>query len=142
MNIRVLGTRFVVLSRKKDSQVYLKEGSVELESGSRRVLLKPGQLAKASKPGNLAPIEAVSRPAHLTAWQQQRFLFDHTPVSVVIEQINDRFNTKIGIEPSLKDRQLSGDFVAPHSQDIIHTLTYMLNAELVAKSDSLVLTPR
>ncbi len=142
MNIRVLGTRFVVLSRKKDSQVYLKEGSVQLESGSHRVLLKPGQLAKATQPGKLAPIEAVSHPAVLTAWQQQRFLFDHTPVSLVIEQINDRFNTKISLDPSLKDRQLSGDFVAPESQDIIHTLTYMLNAELVAKSDSLVLTPR
>ncbi|WMD22700.1 FecR domain-containing protein [Achromobacter seleniivolatilans] len=88
--VRVTGTRFNVRSNSGATEVAVLSGSVEVKpSGWRfwqREQLVPGQGLSASASG-LSAAQAVDT-ATLTAWHQGRIVFNNTPLSAAIAEMN------------------------------------------------------
>jgi transmembrane sensor len=134
LEVRVLGTEFVVYSRDRGSKVVLSQGSVQLRSLSepdpRPVLMKPGDVATLSMQGRLTLSHTRSLSAHL-AWKQRRFMFENTPVSEIAYQISEHFGVNVVVADSaLARRTIGGTFNANDPANVLKVLSDVLNARV------------
>jgi len=152
VDIEVLGTRFNVRQRRQRVQVVLNSGSIRLrlagDSIRREVLMKPGQLVEVplgtrAGPGGLAPLTPVAvRPEVFSAWKTRQFLFDHTPLSEVAEQIEDVYGWRVQFaEPALRAETLTGAIPTRDEAVFLEALATALNLD-VARTDNHLLISR
>lgn len=83
--VRVLGTRFEVRRQGSDVEVKVAEGRVSVRGETAERELVAGQRI-AGRSGRLGPVEAVS-PEAVLAWREGRLLFDRTPLSEVLGEL-------------------------------------------------------
>lgn len=134
LEVRVLGTEFIVYSRDRGSKVVLSQGSVQLRSlnevNFKPVLMKPGDIATMSTQGRLTLSHSETLSAH-QAWKQHRFMFENTPVSEIAYQISEHFGVNVVVADSvLAKRTLGGTFNASDPANVIKVLSDVLNARV------------
>nr|WP_246500204.1 FecR domain-containing protein [Pseudomonas cyclaminis] len=85
--IRALGTRFVVDLDSEGTRLAMIESRTVVKSASQDVEVHAGQQVRfdANGPGELRPVN--SRTLEI-AWSQHQMLFDHQPLSLVLDQLN------------------------------------------------------
>ncbi|MEO6286535.1 MAG: FecR domain-containing protein [Dyadobacter sp.] len=134
LEVRVLGTEFIVYSRDHGSKVVLSQGSVQLralnELNAKPVLMKPGDIATMSTQGRLTLSHSETLSAH-QAWKQHRFMFENTPVSEIAYQISEHFGVNVIVADSaLAKRTIGGTFNANDPANVIKVLSDVLNARV------------
>lgn len=134
LEVRVLGTEFIVYSRDRGSKVVLSQGSVQLRSlndlDPKPVLMKPGDVATLSTQGRITVSHSQSLSAH-QAWKQHRFMFENTPVSEIAYQISEHFGVNVVVSDStLAKRTLGGTFNANSPAHVLKVLSDVLNARV------------
>ncbi|WP_353719937.1 FecR domain-containing protein [Dyadobacter sp. 676] len=134
LEVRVLGTEFIVYSRERGSKVVLSQGSVQLrslhEAEPRPVLMKPGDIATMSAQGKLTLRRSQSLSAY-QAWKQRRFMFENTPVSEIAYQISEYFGVNVVVADStLARRTIGGTFNASDPANVLKVLSDVLNARV------------
>jgi transmembrane sensor len=162
--VRAIGTKFDV-DEDEDSNkavVTVLEGQVavggrsfgEIDSIARRDLLRelarPEERAQAVlvAAGEQVTIHAQNIPAPIpanvtavTAWMQQRLVFDHTPLSNVAEQFNLYSKRRLVIaDPSLRGVALSGEYSATDLDTLIRFLRSQPTLKVVERADTIVVT--
>jgi ferric-dicitrate binding protein FerR (iron transport regulator) len=161
MQVRVLGTEFVVFSRERGEKVALMKGSVQVnlhahaekqahqraqqqhELSSNRdtsatILLTPGDMLMRDGRG-LAQVRREQDALTLTAWKSRRFHFNNTTIAEVAAQIHDRFGLEIRIErTALSERSISGSFPASDPDTLLHALAVALSCS-VHRTDTTVI---
>ena len=140
LEVKVLGTEFVVYSRSKGSKVALSKGKVQLTSGKRQgaepVVMKPGDVVTVSGEGELTWKHGQPSALH-TGWKYHRFTFDNTPVSAIAEQLRDVFGVNIIIpDSSLAKRTLGGTYQADSAEKVIRILADVLEIRVFPSSAS------
>ena len=94
MDIEVLGTKFNVNDRRGATQVVLQEGQVKivsfLESKADTVLMKPGQLAKASHQRKQVTLKKVQAESYVS-WRENKLVFEETPLPEVLQTVEDYY---------------------------------------------------
>lgn len=91
--IRVLGTQFNVLSEKGSGRVVtaLLEGSVEVQVGNNRKLLKPGfKSVTLSDSEDISIMKADMKS--ILAWKDGYFRFDGDPIETVMDKIREWYD--------------------------------------------------
>lgn len=130
LEVRVLGTEFVVYSRREESKVVLTKGKVELRSlktGHPPLAIQPGDIVTINRQG-IFKMEEEAIAGHL-AWKEHRFVFDHTPLSDIARQVRERFGVELVIrDTALAARTLSGNYPAENADEVILILTQLLGA--------------
>lgn len=150
LEVRVLGTEFIVYSRGRGSKVVLSQGSVQLRSlgevNPKPVLLEPGDVATLPTHGRLTVSHSQSLSAH-QAWKQRRFMFENTPVSEIAYQISEHFGVNVVVSDStLAKRTLGGTFNASDPANVLKVLSDVLNARVThspqtgAQSETFILS--
>lgn len=134
LEVKVLGTEFIVYSRERGSKVVLSQGSVQLRSlkvlNARPVLMKPGDVATMSTQGTLSLKHSESLSAH-QAWKQRLFMFENTPVSEIAYQISEHFGVNVVVTDStLARRTIGGTFNASDPANVLKVLSDVLNARV------------
>lgn len=132
LEIKVLGTEFVVYARDKASKVALTHGSVQLKSNSfsNSLIMKPGDVVTMSK-GRFVSIHHNERMSPHLAWKQRRFMFENTPVSEIAFQISKHFGVKVVVaDTTLAKRTLGGTFNANDPAKVLKVLGDVLNAHV------------
>lgn len=134
LEVRVLGTEFIVYSRERGSKVVLSQGSVQLRSlnevNPKPMLMKPGDVATMSTQGRLTLKHSESLSAH-QAWKQRRFMFENTPVSEIAYQISEHFGVNVVVADStLARRTIGGTFNASDPANVLKVLSDVLNARV------------
>ncbi|GGN12124.1 hypothetical protein GCM10010967_55130 [Dyadobacter beijingensis] len=134
LEVRVLGTEFIVYSRERGSKVVLSQGSVQLRSLSetdpKPVLMKPGDVATLSTLGKLTLRHTESLSSH-QAWKQHRFMFENTPVSEIAYQVSEYFGVNVVVADStLARRTIGGTFNASDPANVLKVLSDVLNARV------------
>jgi transmembrane sensor len=134
LEVRVLGTEFIVYSRDRGSKVVLSQGSVQLRSlneiNAEPVLMKPGDIATMSTQGRLTLSHSETLSAH-QAWKQHRFMFENTPVSEIAYQISEHFGVNVVVADSvLAKRTIGGTFNASDPANVIKVLSDVMNARV------------
>lgn len=91
--IRVLGTQFNVLSEKGSGRVVasLLEGSIEVQVGNRRKVLKPGFKSVSMGDGqDISVLKADMKS--ILAWKDGYFRFDDDPIETVMDKIREWYD--------------------------------------------------
>ncbi len=147
VDIEVLGTQFNVRHRRHRVQVVLNSGRIRLrladDSLRREVVMKPGQLVEVTdfrRAVRLTPVAV--RPEVFSSWKSQQFLFDHTPLSQVAEQIEDVYGWRVQFaEPALRTETLTGAISTQDETVFLEALATALNLD-IARTDKSVLISR
>lgn len=134
LEVKVLGTEFIVYSRERGSKVVLSQGSVQLRSlkevNPKPMLMKPGDVATMSMQGTLTLKHSESLSAH-QAWKQRLFMFENTPVSEIAYQISEHFGVNVVVADStLARRTIGGTFNASDPANVLKVLSDVLNARV------------
>ena len=109
MQVHVKGTRFNVEAYKKNGTVKttLEEGKVELHVGgsNKFFTMKPGDQIILDTRLNDVVVKKVNA-FDVSAWKEERLVFDNTPLSEVIAKLENRYkvNIKIDSKKALRER--------------------------------------
>lgn len=143
--VEVLGTKFVVESRKEYSQVVLSTGKVRvsLEDNEKKVvnyyLMKPGELTKFSSQKNIFEIEKVN-PEVYSSWINNRLIFDNTPLSVIKNRIENTYGVKVVIkDEKLLKQKFSGSIGDYDLQSLLKGLSTTLNMNIKKEGDIIII---
>lgn len=135
LNVRVLGTEFVVYSRSRGSRVVLNKGRVQLDADQntrlKPLIIRPGDVATLSAQGHFTLRHHQSVPVH-TAWKDHRFTFENTPLTEVAYRITEQFGVTVEIpDTTLANRKLGGTFKAETAAELLAVVAQMLDAAVV-----------
>lgn len=92
-DVKVLGTRFNVISRDKNFSVCCISGRVMVNSGNR-VILEKQERASLGSDGKLV-VDKVEEMEKVISWKENVFYFTEAPLKYVIEEISRQYNIKI-----------------------------------------------
>ncbi|CCH52960.1 anti-FecI sigma factor, FecR [Fibrisoma limi BUZ 3] len=130
LEVRVLGTEFIVYSRNRGSKVVLNRGKVTLRSLKTRqpaLTIRPGDVVLVDRRGSFR-LRTGEPLADHAAWKEQRFVFNRTPLVDIARQIKERFGLEVQLADSaIATRQLSGNYPAQNADDVLTMLTQVLN---------------
>jgi ferric-dicitrate binding protein FerR (iron transport regulator) len=144
LEVRVLGTEFIVYSRERGSKVVLNRGKVALRSlktDEKPVTIRPGDVVTVDTRGTVRVRENQAVADH-AAWKQQRFVFNRTPLRDIAAQIQERFGVEVLIpDPAVAARQVSGNYPAETAGEVLTMLTQLLNLRASRQHTVVVLQP-
>ncbi|WP_158559369.1 FecR family protein [Deminuibacter soli] len=92
--IEVLGTRFNVKAYNDHIKTTLLDGAIKITGDNNTVLLRPGQSLTQTAGNNAAPVKQADTEEAI-AWKNGYFLFKHTPVKNVMEQVAAWYNVNV-----------------------------------------------
>lgn len=107
--VEVLGTHFNVNAYNEEPLVRttLLEGSVAVRGNANTVVLKPNQQSAVAGNGSIA-VKPVD-PSEALAWKSGRFIFNNTPMQVVMRQIARWYDVEVAYQDEdLKNKLLDG----------------------------------
>lgn len=143
IRISVVGTSFYLntAGRYGETEVILDSGIVILylkDKPSQKVILKPGEKAviisgKISKKHNTEK--------NYMAWKTHKFIFENDPLSVIVDQVNKVYKTKIILEdPALAACLVTATFDGQSPASILNVLKATLNLDIASKENSFNIT--
>jgi ferric-dicitrate binding protein FerR (iron transport regulator) len=142
MAVEVLGTEFVVYSRKRGSRVILQKGSVRLRNAANRVIsVAPGDVVTLDKKG---VFQKKSRQPvqNYAAWKENRFVFDRTSLGEVALLIAENFGTPVRIPDTTLARQsISGTFRAKNAREMLDMVADVSGIEVIRSGEGYLLQP-
>jgi len=142
VSIRVVGTSFNVKEENGKVKVSVKTGKVLVyfeRSPEKRLLLQPNQK------GILDPqiqtiIKTQQSTVNCSSWKTGTLTFDKTPLSGVLSELTDIFNTKINCaDTSLNNLLISASFSNQTLDQIIDILSYSDNLTVEKTKDGIIL---
>ncbi len=142
--VEVLGTQFSVFARPRGTKVALTSGSVRIDydgqSARREVMMEPGDLAVLDPKGQVKVAKNQDIKA-FSAWKEQRFVFDDTSVVDIAATIEENFGVHVAIaDQETGLRTISGNFKTQNADELLKTISEVLNLKMSATSDSILLS--
>lgn len=107
MSVTVHGTKFNVeaFPESDNTLVSLLEGSVSLETGLEKRMLRPGETATYNKNSREIKIEK-SDVSYLTSWASDELVFKKKPLGAVCQFLSKWYNVKINLSPELANKYM------------------------------------
>lgn len=142
----VLGTEFSVFSRSRGARVVLNRGSVKVNyqegSATKQLMMKPGELVSFD-PQNHPTLSQATALTDLSLWQEKRFVFEQTRLSEVAQMLEETYGLKVEIgSPQLAQRELMGSFRANNLDELLHTISDLLDIDIVREADTIRLSEK
>jgi transmembrane sensor len=142
----VLGTEFSVFSRSRGARVVLNRGSVKINyqegNATKQLLMKPGELVSFD-PRNRPTLSQASTLTDLSIWQEKRFVFEQTRLSEVAQMLEETYGLKVEISsPQLAERELMGSFRANNLDELLQTISDLLDIAIVREADTIRLSEK
>jgi transmembrane sensor len=141
IDIEVLGTKFNVHNRRGNTEVVLDEGSVKLIPAHERgvpIFMKPGDYASLATSDTTFKRKIV-RPEKYNAWQNNRLVFEDTPLSVVAQKIEDYYGVTIEIQnQDLAWREVTGTLPNNDLGVVLKSLSTSHELEIIREKDVII----
>ena len=141
--IEVLGTKFNVNTYEEDTEVVLVQGRVNIEredslgqiTDSYR--MQPGELSRISQDSKGISTKKIEAEIY-TSWTQGKLMFDHTPLTKVVERIQHIYGVRFQLNGhDLKETLISGSLPNSNLEVFLNTLEHMVDYPVTYK-DGLV----
>lgn len=141
-----LGTEFYVRGRQTDSkdiEIDLLEGKVKVADTRKNdkkttVFLLPGEKGVSRKGMNLQKGKFDS--LQLRSWINGRIAFDKTPMSNVLEQLEEWYQVKIIVKnPEIKKHFISGEYQDASLQDVLKIVCFSIDCQYSFAGDSVII---
>ena len=142
----VLGTEFSVFARQRGAKVVLNKGKVLVNyqegSTSKQVVMHPGELVSFNKQNQVTQQE-VAQPQNFSIWQEKRFVFEETMLSEVAQMLEETYGVKVSIDnKALAERKLMGSFRAENVDELLQTISDLLEINVVRQGDQIQLSEK
>ncbi|CAA9243967.1 MAG: hypothetical protein AVDCRST_MAG56-1540 [uncultured Cytophagales bacterium] len=140
VDVEVLGTRFNVTNRRGQTTVTLNEGKVKLEEGNldRAVIMQPGELVRLGGNG-AALVRKKVNPVQYSAWTQNNYLFDDTPLAEIAQRIEDTYGVPVVLErPGLAERTFSATIPTKNLDVLLLALSEAFGMEIEKNEKEIV----
>ncbi|MEQ9425600.1 MAG: FecR domain-containing protein [Cyclobacteriaceae bacterium] len=142
-DITVVGTSFYAKSElNKSYQVSVTSGVVvftDSEDEDKSVTLKANEEALLELSTNNIIIRKIEDPNLLT-WQSGEFVFNKTPLSIVISQLAEYYNVEINLEnDDLGNCLITSKFNNQSVDEVLDIIGRLLSAELIQTEESYLL---
>jgi transmembrane sensor len=126
--VRVLGTRFEVDESTDSTAVYVNSGRVLFTAqGNKEGLVLTKGMAAVLNTGDAMPESRMTTP-NPSAWATGSFVYDNTPLTVVLKELSDYFHTELSANDESK--LLSAEFDADSLEDIIEIIEHTLEIKI------------
>ncbi len=142
----VLGTEFSVFARRRGANVILNKGKVQInyQEGNtpKELTMKPGELVTFDGQ-NQAIIKLAAETPSFSLWREKRFVFEETMLSDVAQMLEETYGVEVQIDsPALARRKLMGSFRADNLDELLQTISDLLNIDVVRQEDTVRLSER
>ena len=142
--VEVLGTQFSVFARPRGTKVALSHGKIRLDysqgENHQHLTMKPGDLATLQKTGAVHVVNNFDTRS-LSAWKEQRFIFNATSLLEISNLIEENFGKKIRISSEkIAGRTITGNFKTENAEELLKTVSEVLDLDIENKGDSILIT--
>lgn len=128
--VEVVGTKFNVNSRHEKVQVVLERGKVKVRWRDQKLFMQPGDLVEVNREGEIISQKKVN-PEVYSSWKEDKVLCDGTPISELIEVVEDRFGYEVIInDQDMKDIKVSGALPLDNIVVFNQVLSELINANV------------
>jgi len=133
--VTALGTAFRMTAQPTSLHVLLEEGKVKVEketAGKQTLIayLLPSESLLLEQDSRKSPQPQRFAQSTLNAWKAQEIIFDHTPLSEVVLQLEACYNIKISMEGvNLQQEIFSGRFKNDALPAVLDVLCFTLNKQ-------------
>lgn len=146
-DIKVLGTRFNVNSRAKQTQVILEEGKIQvtLPDATEKILAKT---TSDSTKFNLIEYQPEKEnyfqkyvdSAQMTSWKDKVLRFNYTPLSELVKILEENYGFEVLVEKEeLLQVQLSGSMPYGDAELVFKAMQTLFNLEIEKLTDKRIL---
>ncbi|MDF9798996.1 transmembrane sensor [Catalinimonas alkaloidigena] len=148
VHVEVLGTAFNVNHRHQETKVVLSSGSVKLnlrqasESAEREIMMEPGDMVAVSKVKREV-VKKVVDTSHYTSWKENKLLFDHTPITEIIQLIEDNYGLKVSVQSTgLLEREFTGAAPADKLDILLAKMAVVYNLKIDRNDQKITITDK
>lgn len=142
LQVQVLGTKFNVTNRHQSTQVVLQEGKVQVipnHQPTQSVLMQPGDYTELSANATQLRKKKV-KVENFTAWRENRFIFESTPLPKVLQKVEDYYGISIRLKNnSLAGKQYTGILPTNDLEVILKSLSSIYGLRVIRKDQQIIL---
>jgi transmembrane sensor len=140
-SVQVLGTEFNVNTRKENISVYLQSGKIALQTASKNITLKPGDLA-AFNSAKAMTLTHDAKTESTLAWRDNLFIYNDTPLSGIIQDIEANFGMKVQVtESALMDKRVTAKVSRKNVDVLLQVLGEILDVRIEQNKNEIVVSP-
>lgn len=148
IEVEVLGTEFVVDARAKGTKVVLSKGKVQLNAfhdnadENKPVIMHPGDVVLVDTKGKMSIRSSQPVEMH-TAWKEKRFVFYNTSLGEISDRIYETYGIQVIIpDTTLANRTITGNYKAESTNELLQTLSELLDMQISKSEDLIILTDK
>lgn len=133
VTVTVLGTKFNVDNRSNPEQVIVsvEEGKVKVASAGKEEILLAGDQAIIDLVNGMIQLRQTKPVENVTAWASKKFVFEDTPLSKVIPELEKVYQVKISLSnPALENCRLHVRFDEESIEHIMVVLAETFSLKL------------
>ncbi|TDE18274.1 FecR family protein [Dyadobacter psychrotolerans] len=142
----VLGTEFTMHARTNFSKVVLKNGKVRLlyqeDNSNKEITMKPGELVTLSKENHIK-LKTTEHAQNYSEWEEKRFVFEETSLEEVAYLLKENYGLEVEIKgKELSERMLMGSFKAKNVDELLLSISELLDINVVRQGNHVQLTDK
>ncbi len=140
LDVVVLGTQFNVSTRSGNTKVVLTEGKVDIQiANTIKTTLSPNEKAVYKTETSTLEKEKVNTEVY-TTWKTNRLFFDKTPLSQLIEEIENSYGYTIELQDdALLNKRLSGSLPNSNLKAMLGALEGVFDIKVEEKADNILI---
>lgn len=142
--VEVLGTTFSVFARPRGTKVALSCGSIKLDYSQnnqhKEMMMEPGDMATLNHAGEVQ-LEKKQDTKTFASWKEQRYVFNSTAVRDIVSMIEENFGQKVKLtDPEITNRTITGNFKTKNADELLKTVSEVLNIRMEQSGATIILT--
>jgi ferric-dicitrate binding protein FerR (iron transport regulator) len=128
--VKVLGTKFNVLSRGNRFEVSCLQGKVGVENEfSEQAIIEKGMKCATNAKTKKLDTRVVAVELDVPEWTRGKFVFENQTLKTVVEELERQYNIKIVLAPGLEDVPYSGFFESGNLDQALSLITWPLHLQ-------------
>lgn len=138
-DIIVTGTRFNATNRDNKTRVLLTEGSVILKAKEgNEIVMKPGDFVEMQS--NQVEKKKADEEV-VTAWKQNKLVFQETPIKEAIKIISNHYGVKITLaNESIEEKTITGILPNNNLDDLLKALEATTGFKITKKNKEIIIS--
>jgi transmembrane sensor len=143
--VEVLGTKFSVFSRPRQTKVMLIQGKVKVQYHQNKPMataltMAPGDLVTLNPKAEVLQVQRVPELENYIAWMQHRFVFNNTSVLEIKNILTENYGLTVALQGDrLADQTISGSFQAQTADELLAGISAVLDMHVNRQNDHVTL---
>lgn len=127
-DVQVLGTRFQVIAHADSTSASVESGKVAFSNRTEKETILTARMKAAAYPDGRIKVSEEKNP-NAFAWSTREFVYNDTPLSIVINDLEEAYHIRIGNRPG-KELRLTVSFHQNSIDEILKVINQTLNTDL------------